>query len=285
MSDKRHDKRKEHQPASHDAQPANHCEIKWPTVYPVRIEPAPGDAQKYASEQLYKKKQLRLARCLNFITAGAAVVGLFGLGFLYTQINVMRGQLSEARDEMRLSERPWIGIADEPKAFDVGPITFDEIGNAKVDYSIKMRNFSNSAAQNIVPNAFLLITEDLKFVTQKREESCNERYVGHSQRDMGYLLFPGRERVLQESSSVFPRSDMTSAGWNGKFEAYVVGCIGYRDQFGYLYHTSFTYWLVDPATYRPIEFSVVPNSKIASGSFDIWHSGHFVDLGAPPKAN
>ncbi len=100
MSDERHEKHKEHEHSSHDAKPTDHCEIKWPTIYPVRIEPPAGDAQKYDSEQLYRRKQLRLARCLNWITASAAAVGLFGLVYLHGQLGAMK-QTNEINESVQ----------------------------------------------------------------------------------------------------------------------------------------------------------------------------------------
>jgi hypothetical protein len=110
VSDKHHGKHEEHKDASHDGKSADNRRIKWPTVYPVRIEPAPGDAQKYGSEQLYKKKQIKLARCLNWITAGAAGVGLFGLIYLYGQLGAMREANDITRQSLTISQRAYVTI-------------------------------------------------------------------------------------------------------------------------------------------------------------------------------
>jgi hypothetical protein len=66
---------------------------------------------------------------------------------------------------------------------------------------------------------------------------------------------------------------MISKSYTGQLQAWLVGCIGYRDQFKTLYHTGFIYWLADPKTKQPFAFDPpAPNSELP-GVF-VPHSGY-----------
>lgn len=177
--------------------------------------------------------------------------------------------LKISRDQLRISVRPWVGITDEPGGLRTTPLTFDDHGNASIQYSVTVKNFSNNAAQNVMTVAFLMVTEDLDAIRAKQLEARGDNYVGKT--DMGFLLFPGRDRLFVASASRFERSQMVSRSYTGKFEAFLVGCVGYRDQFGFVYHTNFIYWLVDPSTNLSIEFDATPGSTVP-GLFVPWHS-------------
>jgi hypothetical protein len=177
--------------------------------------------------------------------------------------------LKISRDELRISVRPWAGITDERDGVQTSAIKFDAEGNASMEYSVIVKNYSSNAAQNVMAIAFLVVSEDLEAVKAKLLEVSGDNFVGKT--DMGFLLFPGNARMASRSVSVFPRAQMVSKSYTGKFEAFLVGCVGYRDQFGVLYHTKFVYWLADPSTGRPIEFDAIPNGE-QHGVFIPWHS-------------
>ena len=74
---------------------------------------------------------------------------------------------------------------------------------------------------------------------------------------------------------------MVSRTYDGKYEAWLVGCTGYRDQFGWFYDTAFKYWLVDPATGAPIRIDSSPNTNVTVG---IWQPhGGSINSGTEPK--
>ncbi len=64
---------------------------------------------------------------------------------------------------------------------------------------------------------------------------------------------------------------MTSRSYTGKLEGWLVGCIGYRDQFDFLYHSRFIYWLNEPSTKHAKEFDAIPNTAI-EGVFLPWYT-------------
>jgi hypothetical protein len=224
-----------------------------------------------------------IARSATFWTAVAAIAVAFYTYYARQQWKATAANLSEAkraadaaqealqisRDELRISVRPWVGISDEPMGVQTTPITFDEHGNATMQHSITVKNYSSNAAQNIMTIAVLMVTEDLEAIKKGQQEISGDNFVGKT--DMGFLLFPGKDRLANTSASRYERSLMVSKSHTGKFEAFLVGCIGYRDQFGFLYHTRFIYWLVEPKSGLPIEFDAVPNSEVR-GVFMPWHT-------------
>jgi hypothetical protein len=185
------------------------------------------------------------------------------------QAKAAEDSIGIARDAMRLQQRPWVGIDDAENALQTTAIRFNADGNAHMGYRIQVKNFSNSAAQNVLPVVVLMITEDIESV-RARERSVCENYVNNS--DFGNTIFPGRQRLSAQSSSLAQRSEMRSS--KGKFEAWLVGCIGYKDSFGHLYHTGFIYWLTDPKTTLGFEFDATPNREV-TGHWATWRG--FVD--------
>jgi hypothetical protein len=95
------------EPQDHQ-KPTYHQEIKWPPVYPVRIEKSSDDDKRYTDQQENWGRQLRLSRWLNWITVGAAAVGLFGLFYLYGQLGEMRVANKITRDSLNVSQRAWV---------------------------------------------------------------------------------------------------------------------------------------------------------------------------------
>jgi len=110
LSKKWHKKGQHQESPGNHQQPSCHGEIKWPSVYPVRIEPSPEEDKKYAEEQLYKKKQLRVSKTLNWITGCAALVGLFGLIYLRGQLRQMKVSNEQTKLALHVSERAYLTV-------------------------------------------------------------------------------------------------------------------------------------------------------------------------------
>jgi hypothetical protein len=246
-------------------------EINWPEVFPVRVEPSKDDQQFQVGVSVDGGKQLNASRWLNRITAGAAFVALLGLTFLNqqvgqmkTQSNVMKGQLTEMQTERRLSVRPWVGLDDAPDALQTSTLEFDNQGNAHIGFAFTTKNYSAVGAQNVVANGHLVIASDGAVVQKETDENCGNNYVGNPA--IGEVLFPGRMRSVDSSQDVYFRQQMTSSSANAKFEAWIVGCIGYRDQFGWLYKTQFQYWLTDADPkkkyHSPVTFDIPPKAPL-----------------------
>jgi hypothetical protein len=94
---KNRDKNQHNQhPTGNDRKPAYHDQIKWPSIYPVRIELDAEDKQRYAEEQKYQRSQLSIGKWLNRITAIGTLVGLTGLIYLYGTLKTTQRQVSDS---------------------------------------------------------------------------------------------------------------------------------------------------------------------------------------------
>lgn len=202
--------------------------------------------------------------------AGLVVLILYTgfTAFTYWEIRkttlAAQASIQVARDAIRLQQRPWVGIDDTQGAFEITPIRLDEQGNAHIGYDIRVRTFNNSAAQNVLPIVMLMITSDIEGIRAREKTICSNAATTQ----FGNVVFPGRPRLDAQSSSLVQRSEMQTNNV-GKFQGWLVGCIGYRDSFGYMYHTGFIYWLTDPRTRLGIQFDVTPNTEV-TGHWATW---------------
>jgi hypothetical protein len=122
----------------------------------------------------------------------------------------------------------------------------------------------------------LVISDDLPFIDKKAEELC-----GHipepiasplgSFGTIGSVLFPGKFIYGTTSLGLVPKAEIIPDR-HGMVEAWLVGCIIYRDQFNILYKTRFYYWYVDQNTNRPKAFPVPPPGTEMKGRFEEHHS-------------
>ncbi len=88
-------------PSSNRQHPASKQSNKRPPKEPAIAKLPAGQSSHQAQERDYWGRQLRLARWLNGITLGAAIVGLVGLFFVYRQ-------LVETHDAIARDNRAWI---------------------------------------------------------------------------------------------------------------------------------------------------------------------------------
>jgi hypothetical protein len=253
---------------------------------PKRTSPPPSEIQNPNTNNAHQTPEQQTTppqRTMNDITIArwtrvlaVSTILLFlataitGIILYKTDVSI-QGQLGIMQKQLRLSSRPWVGLSDDipDNAIITSPLALDANGNALVQYIITTKNFSNAGAQGVMAYARLLVTEDLTFIDQQIEETCGANYIGKVK--VGAVLFPGIGRIITQSGGFFQKSEMKSPSYQGKFEAWLVGCIGYQDQFQFLYRTKFWYWLVDPATMRPIEFLPATNAQIP-GKFALHHS-------------
>src|ERR1700719_2572447 len=112
MSSK-HDRKQDHHSPEHDKKLCDRYDIKWPSVYPVRIEPTADDEKKYAKQSYRAEKQLRVAKALNIITACAAGVGLFGLIYLHGQLTAMKESNRINNEALVTVQRAFVFPADK----------------------------------------------------------------------------------------------------------------------------------------------------------------------------
>lgn len=213
-----------------------------------------------------------------------AFTGILAAAAIY-QFRIMSSQLREAQTQTRLSVRPFIGPDDEgANPIANGLLHVDENGNALMQYTIRAKNYSNVPATNVFSYANLVIADDLNVAYEQQSEACGDGRIGKP--DIGYTLFQGRGRVFigfPALSKVTVRHEQT-ATTHTQFSVWLAGCIGYRDQFGYLYRTKLLYGMVD-AKDDLIHWIGPPKGPIdVTGTFRAM-SGGGVDAGQIPKYN
>jgi hypothetical protein len=125
--------------------------------------------------------------------------------------------------QIRISVRPWVGLTDDGNPIETTLIQFDENGDARIEYKIITKNFSNAAAQGISAGAGLIISENLASVFALRDELCKNRFAG--EKSYGALSFAGKVQPGVMSGAIaFKRNIAVSS--DGKTQAWLFGCIG-----------------------------------------------------------
>ncbi|HWZ45338.1 MAG TPA: hypothetical protein VNW97_17825 [Candidatus Saccharimonadales bacterium] len=179
-----------------------------------------------------------------------------------------------AEKQIRLSVRPWVGVADEVDAFTADHFGFSTDGVANVGYTLIMKNFGNVPAQNAMAYGQLVVSMDIDRINNEQEKVCNS--IGHAG---GYIIFSGKQGVVDRRLSFWSPNDIVLDPVSHKTMAVIVGCVGYRDQFGCLYTTRFVYQLRDshqpgvPVLLEPRNGAEIP------GHWVLHYSGSAVDAG------
>jgi hypothetical protein len=275
MSKKRKNWKTHQRPPEHNEPPADHRGGEPGMVYTVRIEPHPDEEKKHAEEQEYRKKQLKAPKILNWISGIGSGIALLALIALIWYASISQGQLNEMQTQRRLSVRPFVGLDEGSEAIQTTELHIDETGNASLVYIIRAKNYSNSPASNVWADANLVVADDLNTVYEQQGYACGDAVIGKP--DIGLILFQGRDRVFTS----FPAMTTIDSKHSGsRLQAWLAGCIGYRDQFGYLYRTKFMYMLYDGAG-KVIVFDRPTQPINISGHFA--PVGGSIDAGQIPK--
>ncbi len=207
----------------------------------------------YGSQLKVFKEQFgemqRQTGILNGQAQQAATDSKDAAGKVERQLKILEDQAKAAKDSvnaanraMRLSQRPWVGLDDDPKsdAFEGGPVAImDE--HAYMSYSIRAKNFGAFPAQEINAHGVVIVTDDYNVVLEEFRKGCPP---GLTKKGFGSVLFPGTPyRSQTETTSIYPVKLRHPAGHG--IGASFVGCISYRDPWGKLYKTRFIYALMN----------------------------------------
>jgi hypothetical protein len=182
------------------------------------------------------------------------------------ETNTLTGKaLANSKEQLRITVRPWVGPIQEVVSLKSTPVQFDSKGNASISYQLPVQNFGSIPAQNVMPSAQLVVTNNLKRVLEAEAVACG----GNRKSDprIGFVLFP-QGIMTGEGGSFYEQSKMIIPGnSDGKVTVFMVSCTTYRDQFGCSYGTKATYRLGDPRTKRGVSFYPKPNTFGESGIF------------------
>lgn len=169
---------------------------------------------------------------LTVVIAAAAIWSAF----------IFQGQLNETTKQTRLSVRPWIGLDEGLDAIEATPLQIDETGNASLVYKIRAKNYSSTPATNVWAFANLVVADDLYTVYEQQNFACGDAVIGKP--DIGLMLFQGKDRIFNSMPSM---AKISLKHQGSRLQVFLAGCIGYRDQFGYLCRTKFIWMLHDDA--------------------------------------
>jgi hypothetical protein len=216
--------------------------------------------------------------------SGVEVVGYVGLflslviAAIYGgQLIVMNNQLTEMAAQRRLSVRPWIGLDEGKNAIQTTPLQIDKEGNASLVYKIVAKNYGSTPAANVWAMANLVVADDLNTVYEQQGYACGDAVIGKP--DIGLVLFQGRDRQFTSYPST---TKISLKHEKSQIGIWLAGCIGYRDQFGYLCRTKFIWGFQDESG-RPVSLYAPVPAMTIKGSFFATASGEGIDSCQIPK--
>jgi hypothetical protein len=237
LSKKWNKKNKQHHPPNDHQKPTCHYDMKWPSIYPVRIEPSPEDENRYSAEQLYKARQLRTARTLNWITGFAAGVGLFGLAILYGQLDILKGQLDHTDKQFSMYHRPWVNIAIPVKVD--GPLVFSESGaQIPITYSITNGGTAPALGTTLIFTHALVVGTMPGPAEARQAINCGKPSpIADLSNETGVLILPGQNggeihRLLKTLDAAHFTKTVPTDVW-------APVCILYKDESGDYHGTGF----------------------------------------------
>lgn len=192
---------------------------------------------------------------------------------------IFQGQLNEVRRSTRLSVRPWVGLDEGLDAIETTPLQVNAGGTAGLVYTIRTKNYSNTPAANVWAMAQLVVADDLNTAYEQQGYMCSDAVIGKP--DIGMVLFQGRDRPFTSYPSA---TKISRKHENSLIGVWLAGCIGYRDQFGYLCRTKFLWSFSpdDPSQAAALQSSPVPAMTVV-GHFTPTASGNAIDTCQVPK--
>jgi hypothetical protein len=150
-----------------------------------------------------------------------------------------------ARDAMRQSQRPWIGPFKE-KPIITGPIVIDDKGAIRTDFRMSAVNFGSYGANSVEFWAQLYVAQEISTIQKRAQFACD---TSTSNNNLGRILFPGQDTAMLNLWPAFAMDVIPNKNANPPqktYQAYLLACIGYRDQFGIPHHTGTIYRSVHP---------------------------------------
>jgi hypothetical protein len=174
-----------------------------------------------------------------------------------------------AQNAMRQSQRPWVGPYKEVPII-TGPIFIDGNG-IRSDYRMSAVNFGSFGANNVFFWAQLYVAQDITTIQKRARYACEN---STSNPDLGRVLFPGENTAMLDAWPALAMDIIQNKNANPPqkvYQAYLLACIGYRDQFGIPHHTGTIYRSVHPENGETILFELTPGQSIPVEWRD-WHS-------------
>jgi hypothetical protein len=218
VSKKRHKHQQNKENAHGPEQPSDHCEIQWPSIYPVRIEQTAEDASRYSNEQKHRTRQLRVAVILNFITLGTAAVGFFGLLYLHGQLNQMTVSNEISKESLVSVQRAFVVF--------IGAVYGTKISDDSGKHAVAMR--LNAPWQNSGNTATKDAISQVNWISLPQGLPGNFTYpdIGNIPKSQ-FALGP----KVMGNTTMFVPIDYFQAALQKKTRLFVYGWFTYRDIF------------------------------------------------------
>jgi hypothetical protein len=175
------------------------------------------------------------------------------------------GQWRIMRDQLHLSQRPWVGIR-EPIIIDK-PLTFDSQG-ALIIIRVEMENAGTSPANWVFPIVDMNLGDTLDEVIRKQEQVCS--WHATTTQQFGPMMLPNR-KVTTEPINILVNWPKIRLDKKGDTFVWLVGCLRYLDQFKILHKTRILY------TYATATESWFKPQGTVSGEFKQYFLGNSAD--------
>jgi hypothetical protein len=235
------------------------------------LHPQPKEIDMPAFRRWFRSLQM------NEITVAELFVMVIIAVIYFLQLLSMQETVKEMGRQTRLSVRPWIGLDEGPNAIENTPLQIDKDGNASLVYKIVAKNYGSTPAANVWAAANLVVADDLNTVYEQQGYVCGDAVIGKP--DIGLVLFQGRDRQFTSYPST---TKISVKHENSLIGIWLAGCIGYRDQFGYLCRTKFV-WGFQDETGRPVSLQAPVPAMTIKGRFFATASGEGIDSCQIPK--
>jgi len=247
---KRTQKRNEDEPPrkSHN-QPPDESNSSRAVVYTVAIQPSPKDDEWHKDQKDFWKKQIYIAKCLNWITAAAAGAGIAGLFVVYFTLKATQDAADAAKSQaistektVKLTEK---SLDETIKSFQldqrawVGPVGGGVVGGLKEGtpaiFDILIKNVGKTPALKYTPRIGLQTDPfNVKFKPRYRTDLAATR-----RKTSEAVIQPnGETRLNIRSNGPIPKQTIDEIR-DQTIYYYVFGELLYRDVFKRPHYTRF----------------------------------------------
>ncbi len=255
MGNKHRKKPDHHGRANRDPKPTDHCKFDASLIHPTPIQPRTEDEQWKTDQKGFWKRQLALAKVLNWLTgiaAGGAIV--YGL-VAFFQWRDAHKNFEDAHRNFQLDERPWVGVKEVAFKMIPRPIIGHPTEKAYIlNATLNASNSGKTPAFNVGVDGTLKTFDTLPDIDRYARSNRRERPAGPPSYG---TFFPGDKQDVGATPTTALTSDAVEGIRHGTKYLYVFGEITYRDSFGsshfthYCYHfDTFAQGLVDCSAYN-----------------------------------
>lgn len=232
----------------------------------IEVHPPQSLIQQHTAE----REEDRTQGNKNYIVSKWTLIAVAIYAFLTLLLVLLSGMNNKtAMDAMRQSQRPWIG-PDTKTPIIAGPIVIDDKW-ITTTYQMTAVSYGNYGANNVDFWAQLYVAQDISTINKRARYACD---VATMNPDLGMIMFPGQARVMSNPNLAFVLDmvpNMKVKPPQKEIQAYLLTCIGYRDQFQIPHHTGTIYKSVRPQDSETVMFDPTIKQTIPVEWKD-WHS-------------